>query len=49
MATIVQHKESGKKYVLLGSGFGAFQSKKIKGTSVSGMSLWTLKMNPHTA
>ena len=28
MATIVQHKKSGKKYVLLGSGFGAFQSKK---------------------
>ena len=28
MATIVQHKKSGKKYILLGSGFGAFQSKK---------------------
>ena len=28
MATIVQHQKSGKKYVLLGSGFGAFQSKK---------------------
>lgn len=28
MATIVRHKKSGKTYLLLGSGFGAFQSKK---------------------
>ncbi|MDJ0833581.1 MAG: hypothetical protein QNJ69_08685 [Gammaproteobacteria bacterium] len=28
MATIVKHTESGEKYVLLGSGFGAYQSKK---------------------
>lgn len=28
MATIVRHTETGKRYVLLGSGFGAFQSKK---------------------
>lgn len=28
MATIVEDIESGKNYVLLGSGFGAFQSKK---------------------
>ena len=28
MATIVRHIESGQKYILLGSGFGAYQSKK---------------------
>ena len=28
MATIVRHTESGQQYILLGSGFGAFQSKK---------------------
>ena len=28
MATIVKHTETGDKYVLLGSGFGAYQSKK---------------------
>lgn len=28
MATIVNHIRSGKKYVLVGTGFGAFQSKK---------------------
>jgi hypothetical protein len=28
MATIVQHTETGEQYVLLGSGFGMFQSKK---------------------
>ncbi len=28
MATIIRHKENGQKYVLIGSGFGAFQSKK---------------------
>jgi hypothetical protein len=28
MATIVQHRETGINYVLLGSGFGAYQSKK---------------------
>lgn len=28
MATIVRHKGTGEKYVLLGSGFGAYQSKK---------------------
>ena len=28
MATIVMHKDSGEKYALLGSGFGAYQSKK---------------------
>ena len=28
MATIVNHIRSGKRYVLLGAGFGAFQSKK---------------------
>ena len=28
MATIVRHTSSGKRYVLLGSGFGAYQSKK---------------------
>jgi hypothetical protein len=28
MATIVKHTKSGEKYVLLGSGFGAYQSKK---------------------
>ena len=28
MATIVRHKESGERFVLLGSGFGAYQSKK---------------------
>ena len=26
MATIVQHNESGKRYVLLGTGFGAYKS-----------------------
>ena len=28
MATIVNHVRSGKKYILVGAGFGAFQSKK---------------------
>ena len=28
MATIVQHTETNEQYVLLGSGFGMFQSKK---------------------
>ena len=28
MATVVRHTESGRRFVLLGSGFGAFQSKK---------------------
>ena len=28
MAITVKHIESGEKYVLLGSGFGAYQSKK---------------------
>ncbi len=28
MATIIKHTETGEKYVLLGSGFGAYQSKK---------------------
>ena len=28
MATIVIHQRTGEKYVLLGTGFGAFQSKK---------------------
>ena len=28
MATIVRHRKTGTKFVLLGSGFGAFQSKK---------------------
>ena len=28
MATIVRHRKSGQRFVLLGSGFGAFQSKK---------------------
>ena len=28
MATIVQHIETGEQYVLLGAGFGMFQSKK---------------------
>jgi len=28
MATIVRHTNNGIRYVLLGSGFGAFQSKK---------------------
>ncbi len=28
MATVVLHKGTGKKYVLVGTGFGAFQSKK---------------------
>ena len=28
MATIVIHKKTGKRYALLGTGFGAFQSKK---------------------
>jgi len=28
MATIVRHTSTGEKYVLLGSGFGAYQSKK---------------------
>ena len=28
MATIVVHNSTGKKYILVGSGFGAFQSKK---------------------
>ena len=28
MATIVTHSQTGSKYILLGSGFGAFQSKK---------------------
>lgn len=27
-ATIVQHKTTGKRFVLLGAGFGAYQSKK---------------------
>ena len=28
MATIVKHKETGKRYCLLGTGFGVFQSSK---------------------
>lgn len=28
MATIVEHVTSGKTYALIGTGFGAFQSKK---------------------
>lgn len=28
MATIVSHTRSGASYILLGTGFGAFQSKK---------------------
>ena len=28
MATIVRHVDTGTRYVLLGAGFGAFQSKK---------------------
>ena len=28
MATIVIHQRTGEKYVLLGTGFGAYQSKK---------------------
>jgi len=28
MATIVEHKKDGRRYVLLGAGFGAYQSKK---------------------
>ncbi len=28
MATIVKHQRTGAKYILLGSGFGAYQSKK---------------------
>ncbi len=28
MATIVTHVRTGAKYILLGAGFGAFQSKK---------------------
>ena len=28
MATIVQHTDTGKQFVLLGAGFGMFQSKK---------------------
>ena len=28
MATVVVHSGTGKKYVLVGAGFGAFQSKK---------------------
>lgn len=28
MATIISHKKTGQRYVLLGTGFGAFQSKK---------------------
>lgn len=28
MATVVKHTDSGNKYILLGSGFGAYQSKK---------------------
>ena len=28
MATIVRHDPTNRKYVLIGSGFGAFQSKK---------------------
>ncbi len=28
MATIVRHTDTGKQYVLLGAGFGMFQSKK---------------------
>ena len=28
MATIVERKTNGKRYILLGSGFGAYQSKK---------------------
>ena len=28
MATIVKHTPTGAKYILLGTGFGAFQSKK---------------------
>ena len=28
MATVVKHTDSGNKYILLGSGFGAYQSNK---------------------
>ena len=28
MATIVKHVKTGQRYLLLGSGFGAYQSKK---------------------
>lgn len=27
MANIIKHKETGEKYILLGSGFGMYQSK----------------------
>lgn len=28
MATIIEHRETGKQYVLLGTGFGLYESKK---------------------
>ncbi len=28
MAIIVEHKDSGKKYILLGTGFGAFKASR---------------------